>query len=148
MLCFILFCCIFLYQLRSINTTAALFPNLLVPILLILLVYSVAGRLFFGGAGKKPAGPGSEADRAAKPEKTLPLVLFPGRHGLVFYLDIRDRFFPGPIAYALSIPFMLGYKHKKVNIIFALVITLIMVVAFGRIFYITFPETILSDLLN
>ena len=157
MIClFNVFAIVFLFQVRNLNRTAALFPRIVSTFVLILGVFALISRLW---PRKKQLPTSENQEKVCEIEVIQPLVKKEGTLswlvslfwvGVYFLLLFIVGFVLATLLYALVVPVaMEGFNKRNVRtgIIFAVLMALAMV-GFERAFYIDLPQGYLLELMR
>ena len=152
---FNIFAIVFLFQVRNLNETAALFPRIVSTFVLILGVSALISRVRPGKRQfRAPESQETVRDIDAiqtlvKKEGTLSWLVSLSWAGAYFLLLFIVGFVIATLLYALVIPLaMEGFNKRNVRtgIIFALLMALAMI-GFERAFYIDLPQGYLLELM-
>lgn len=157
MIClFNVFAIVFLFQVRNLNQTAALFPRIVSTFVLILGVSALISRLW---PRKKQSPAPENSEKVGENDTMQPLVKKEGTLswlvslfwvGVYFLLLFIVGFVLATLLYALVVPVaMEGFNKRNVRtgIIFALLMALAMM-GFERAFYIDLPQGWLLELMK
>jgi len=146
-----LFSATFLKMTFAYGKKAAMFPRIISIFVLIIAIYYVIGQVV--AAIKQPQGSSPvAAKKLAEPETKIlgqaPRNVLIGSF-LVYALLIYVIGFAGAtLCYGIGIPYIAGYRKKAVIIVFAVAMTIMMVVI-GKVFMIPLPEgLIITKLLS
>ena len=141
------FAAAFLIDSRSYNPTAALFPRLISIIVLLLVLWTAAHRLWelFG----RPQGVSRSAERVAPKQKGV-MTWYGSLITIVIYflLIYVIGFTWAALVYLVVLPILLGYRKYKIIFAIAAMWTLSFVLVFTYVVHTRIPGGLLGDFLQ